>query len=908
MRRMPVRDVAVAAACMILLGTTWAAPLRAQTAGGEARGGGIAPERAVRGSSPKQTMAVPVAEDAIGVDGALDEPAWRTAQWFTDFRQKEPEEGAEPSERTEVAFVFDDHALYVGARMFHSDPSALGAELSRRDDIAPRSETLVVSLDTYRDRRTAYSFAVTAAGVRIDWYNAEDTEGSRDETFDPIWEARTRIDDDGWTAEMRIPFSQLRFNERPEQTWGLNVNRWIPTKNEDIYWVYVPRDETGWASRFGTLLGLDGIRQGKRMELMPYVASDARLTSAERLDAADPFSDRTELGARVGADFKMGLGSSLTLNATVNPDFGQVEADPAQVNLTAFETVFDERRPFFTEGAQYLSGNGRMGPTYFYSRRIGAPPHGRAPTPFADAPDQTTILGAAKLGGRAPSGLSIGALAALTGSESASTFDPGTGLYDDWKVEPATGFGVLRLQQEVGGSSSLIGVTMTGVRRGFAGDDPTGLLLNRQAYTGGGDFLLRTDGGAYELNGHAGLSFVEGSPDAIARVQRSSAHYFQRPDAGYVEYDPARTSMLGWSASLQAAKRSGSLLWNVGGWADSPEWELNDVGLLRKADDIQSWANVTWRETDPGPLLRRWSVGLRGESGWNFGGVHKNASAGVNFQATLPNYWRTSFYAGRSFATQSDVLTRGGPLMGVPAFSSLELNLLGSESAKLQWGVGGFWGDRMLADDWALAFYLGFQPSDRLRLHVEPRIQRFTDRRQYYSTLDRGAESAEVTFGRRYAFSTVEQSEVSAQLRVNYSFSPDMSLELWAQPFAASGRFSAFGELREARSYDLRRYGTDGTTIAEVTDPESGERSWLVTDGAESFELPDRDFRSVSFRSNLVLRWELRPGSTLFVVWQRDLSDGSRSSSLARPSDLFDAFGAPGRNVLAVKMSWWLPL
>ena len=908
MGRMPGRAVAVAAACMTGLGT-WAAPLRGQTAGGEALGGGVAPGRAVRGTTvPKQALATPVEEDAVRVDGVLDEAVWRDARWFSDFRQKEPEEGGEPSERTEVAIVFDEHALYVAARLFHSDPEAIGSELSRRDDIGPRSETFTVSLDTYRDRRTAYTFVVTAAGVRVDWHARDDSENDRDWTFDPIWQAGTRIGDQGWTAEMRIPFSQLRFNEGSGQPWGLNVSRWIPARQESDYWVYVPRDETGWASRFGTLSGLDGIRQGRRVELVPYVASDARFTSSERLDASDPFADGSELSARLGADFKMGLGSSLTLNATVNPDFGQVEADPAEVNLTAFETVFDERRPFFTEGAQYLSGNGRAGPTYFYSRRIGASPHGRAPFDYEDRPDQTTILGAAKLGGRTSSGLSIGALGALTSSESADTFDPESGRYDEWKVEPATGFGVVRVQQEVGRSSSLLGLTATGVRRGFTADDPTEALLNRQAWTGGGDVLLRLGGGAYEVNGHAGLSYVEGSPEAIARVQRSSAHYFQRPDADYVEVDPERGSLLGWSASLQAAKREGSLLWNLGAWADSPEWELNDVGLLRKADDIQSWASVTWRETDPGRWFRRWSVGLRGESGWNFGGVHKNANAGVNVQATLPNYWRTSFYTGRSFATQSDVLTRGGPLMGSPAFSSVELNLLGNESAKFQWGVGGFWGDRMLADDWALAFYVGVQPSDRLRVLVEPRIERFTDRRQYYATLDRGPESADVTYGQRFIFSTVAQSEVSAELRVNYAFSPDMSLELWAQPYAASGRFSAFGELPAPRSFDLLEYGTAGTTIEEDIDPESGARSWLVTDGPESFTLPDRDFHAVSFRSNLVLRWEVRPGSTLFVVWQQDLSDAGRGGSMARPSDLLDAFGAPGRNVLAVKMSYWLPL
>ncbi|MEE9471550.1 MAG: DUF5916 domain-containing protein, partial [Gemmatimonadota bacterium] len=379
---------------------------------------------------PKHALAVGIDSDLITIDGRLDDAAWRDAHFIADFQQKEPEQGAAPTERTEIAFVYDGGALYIGARMFHQDPSNIAEVMTRRDEMG-NVETLSVSLDTYLDRRTAYSFAITAAGVRIDWYNASDTEHRRDFTFNPIWEARVQRDSLGWTAEMKIPFSQLRFNDT--EKWGINVNRWIPTKNEDIYWVYVPREETGWASRFGDLTGMQGVESSSRKEFMPYVATDSRVTSRELVNADDPFGGRTQFNGRLGADFKMGLGSNLTLDATVNPDFGQVEADPAVVNLSDFEVTFDERRPFFVEGALLLSGNGRMGPQYYYSRRIGASPHGFPAADFVDRPDATTILGATKITGRLANGLSIGALGALTSAEHAGTYDAGLDRFNDVK-------------------------------------------------------------------------------------------------------------------------------------------------------------------------------------------------------------------------------------------------------------------------------------------------------------------------------------------------------------------------------------------------------------------------------------------------------------------------------------------
>ncbi|MBT8462160.1 MAG: carbohydrate binding family 9 domain-containing protein, partial [Gemmatimonadetes bacterium] len=763
------------------------------------------------GSPPKQAIAVSIDSDLITVDGRLDDAAWREAHYFADFLQKEPEQGAAPTERTEIAFVYDGGALYVGARMLHQDPSNIARVMTRRDEMG-NVETLAVSLDTYLDRRTSYSFAITAAGVRIDWYNPADTEHRRDFTYNPVWEARVQQDSLGWTAEMRIPFSQLRFNETGQ--WGFNVNRWIPSKNEDLYWVSIPRDEAGWASRFGDLTGIEDVESSRRMELMPYVASDTRVSSRELVDDDDPFAGQTQFDGRIGADFKMGLGSSLTLDATVNPDFGQVEADPAVVNLSAFEVTFDERRPFFVEGAQMLGGGGenggRMGPQFYYSRRIGASPHGWPDAEFVDRPDATTIVGATKVTGRLASGLSVGVLGALTSAEHARTYDSGLDRFEDVGVEPMVGWGVLRLQQEVGESGSTIGLTATGVKRHFGND--TEILryeMNEQAFTGGGDFLVKLSGNRYEVSGHIGLSYVGGDSSAIANVQTASAHYFQRPDQDHVTFDPERTSLFGTSASVQARKIEGEhWLWEAGVWGDSPNFELNDVGVIRQADDIATWGNVTYRETVPGRVFRSYSLTANTMNGFNFGGVHKQARFNLFAGSQLWNYWRTNLRFAYNAPVQNDRLTRGGPLMGQPAWGSINARLANNFTSSTRWDVSFMWGNLNQGNDWFLDFGIGFEPSDRFAFRVAPGVSWMTNRRQYYTVLDRDTDR---TYGERYIFSTVDQKTVSMQLRANYSFTPDLNLEFYAEPFAASGKFSRFGELPEARSFDLREYGTDGT-------------------------------------------------------------------------------------------------
>ena len=839
----------------------------------------------------------------VHVDGRLDDAAWRDASFTADFTQRLPDEGAPASERTEIAFVYTERALYVGARMFSEDPSRIRAILARRDE-GGDSERIIVLIDSYQNRRTHYGFAVTAAGTRLDWYASSDDEdyGARDYSFNPVWEAAAVIDSLGWTAEMEIPLSQIRFNRREENAFGLNINRFIPEKSEDAYWIAVPTQESGWTSWFGDLEGLRGLKTRRPVELTPYAATEAILTSSTLVDPADPFRSKRELEGRVGADLKMGVGPSLTLDATFNPDFGQVEADPAVVNLSAFPVFFEERRPFFVEGKELLEAGG-----LFYSRRIGAPPQGRPDAEFVDMPRNTTILAAGKLTGRTPGGLSVGALGAVTSEESASVYDSATNEFGEVRVEPSTGWAVLSLKQELGVEGSTVGGSFTGVRRNLGAQDDLALRMNRQAYAGLVDWNLRIDGGTYELTGLAGGSYISGTAPAIRRVQEFSSHYFQRPDANYLTYDTTRTSLSGYAAELEFERTSARhWLWEVGAKAHSPGLDINDAGQLQKADRIDGWGSVRYRETIPGSTFRNYSIRLEGGGSWNYGWVRQPSGFEISTDFTLLNFW--SFGAEFSYEprAQSDVLTRGGPSMGTPRAWGGTLELHSDRRKLTTFSVDGeYYRDEF--GGWVARFdgRVEFKPGGAFQISVNPEYEREYESRQYVGRFDGGSEA---TYGSRYVFAFLDYSQISAQFRLNYAFTPDLSLDLYAEPFSAAGTYSRFGELKAAKGLDLRVYGTDGTTISEDTGPAPHEIT--VTDGADTFNFEREDFKALSFRSNVVLRWEWRRGSTLYLVWQ--MNRGSEIP-FTRPDpvglgDAWRSLGEPGRSFLAIKASYWLPI
>jgi len=853
-------------------------------------------------SAPTKTArATRVVGEAPRIDGDLGDHAWAQATVIADFVQKIPVEGAAPSVATEVRLLYDDHGLYVGARLRRGDPQAIRTSITRRDGESD-AEVFTVSLDPYLDRRTAYSFSVSSGGVRGDAYHSQDSEDSgREAQFDPIWTARTRIDAEGWTAEMRIPFSQLRFNAASEQTWGLELTRNIADRSERIQWVLIPVSAAGFASHFGRLEGIAGIPPARRLELMPYVAAD--LTYRANVDAMNPFDDRAD--ARAGGDLKLGLGPNLTLDATINPDFGQVEADPAVVNLTAFETVFEERRPFFIEGNELLTGRGQSfigRPSWFYSRRIGAAPRGSAEGDFVDAPTNTTIVSAAKVTGRLASGLSVGALAAVTPREFARTFDTATVARDRVAVEPPSTFGVLRLQQEFGGQQSNVGLSVTHVQRWL--DERGGLeqLLPSSAVAGGLDWKLRYRQGMYEVTGWVGGSRIGGDETAIARVQRGSAHYFQRPDQDHVRLDAMRTSLSGATASLRLDKNAGRF--TLGGIqlsTRSPGFDINDAGQMRSGDDIDFNADIQLRDTKPGRLVRFFQFGTSTVAGWNYGRIQQYLRFNQTAQVTLHNFIRLNGRLTLHRRSQSDDLTRGGPLMGTPNGYAVLAQVTSRPNVPTTWTARTeYYNDEVGGWRWDASTGVSVRPASQWQASVDPTYSRSIDGRQYVTTR---ADGSAATFGQRYIFAFIERSTLSARFRLNYAFTPNFTVEAYAEPFAASGRFYDFGELPAPRSRALRVYGAGatGTTISRDTAGVS-----TVTDGGTTFTIPALDFNRLSFRSNLVLRWEWLPGSTAYLIWQQSRQDLGAAGQLIDPRDLWDATRAAGDNFFVVKVSYWL--
>jgi hypothetical protein len=824
-------------------------------------------------------------DQAPTLDGRLDEPAWSVAHYASGFEQKGESRGYPVAERAEVAFLFDDDALYVGARIQSRPGAAPHAARSRRDDAAD-ADRLIVSLDTYRNRQTAYSFGVTAGGTRIDYYQPVDVYEVRDFSFDPVWDARTEVNGTEWTAEMRIPFSSLQFHRGEEQVWGVNLQRISPQDRLYTFWVVVPAAETGWSSRFGDLVGLEGVRPHRRFAVVPYAAGQRISSDFAPADAEE------ETDWRFGGDVVFDLTPSLALEATINPDFGQIEADPAVVNLTAYEIFFPEKRPFFVEGSQLLQGGG---PRYFYSRRIGAPPRGDDGDLFEDP--GTTILGAAKLIGRLANGLSVGTLLAATEDEAVPFTDPETGEFFRIAVEPATYYGVTRLQKDVGAGSTF-GFVATGVQRDIADGDPLARQLATGAASGGIDWNLRFARQRLEFGGFLGGSYVEGDSAAILRLQGSSARYYNRPDADYVEVDPTRTRLTGYTGGLRLADIHGKWRWFLSGEARSPGFEINDLGAMATADDLVGFGQVSWGSPMTGSF-QRIDVAASVASGWNFGNVRQFTIPSLRVDLVWKNFWKT--YARVSYDTPSlsDSLTRSGPLMETAEGWRSQFGLYTNDAKRTVWSVDGTTSsDELGGWAWSAGTQLRVRLADHLSFAVGPGYERAKDSRQFYDRVTGGRPE---TFGDRYVFAVLDRSTVYVRLRAGIAFTPDLGFDLYVEPFVASGRYQDLGELALPRDSAVRLYGTDGTTITRLEDG-----TYEVVDGESLFTLPDLDFDVTSFRGNAVLHWDYAQGSTLYLVWQQNRAGDQLPGVRAEPGDLADVFDSPAENVFSVKASFRL--
>lgn len=843
------------------------------------------------------------ATQAPVIDGRLDDGAWQLAVPVTAFYQRRPTEGAEATERSEVRIVYDDDAIYIAARLFDSDPARIKTELSRRDNLSA-SDEFTVAFDSYHDHRTAFVFTVNPSGVREDRTSGADGQFG-DGSWDPVWEARAQVDSLGWTAELRIPLSQLRFSPATEQVWGLHLSRLIHRKAETADFAWRPNTDAGFASHFGHLFGLSGLPQPRRLEVLPYLTSSQRF---DRAETGNPFRDGSHTTADVGADFKYGVTSNLTLDATINPDFGQVEQDPAFVNLSAFEQFLAERRPFFIEGTEIFRFQGNQ---FFYSRRIGRPPRGSAggAGEYVDRPEQGTILGAAKLTGRTSSGWSLGLLEAMTQREFATVADAGTGARRAVEVEPLTNYLAGRVRRDLRGGATQLGGMFTAVHRDIRRDLS---FLRRAAYAGGADVSHRFSRNRFRLTASAAGSHIRGDPLAIELAQLSSARYFQRPDARYVEFDPARTTLSGWSGRLQLSRVQGNLTWNLSANATSPGFEINDAGFQTRGDNRNLNANVQRSWTRPGRFGRSGYWGGDMGRNWNFGGVPTGMFVGSYFGIEFLNYWEINGSVGiNPRHNYDDVLTRGGPL-GYRAPSINWFLGINSDSRKaLSVFLGSFYFTSALGS-WESGVFseLELRPSSNINIEIEPEIFRSESVQQYL--MAQNDPLATATYGTQYVVAEIHQRSMDLTTRLNLTFSPSLSLQLYAQPFIATGDYTRFKELAEPGTANYIVYGstagstlrdsiaTDGTRI-HIGDPDgAGPRPEVI--------IRNPDFNSRSLRGNAVLRWEYRPGSTMFFVWTQSCGAGSSNPRFAPGEDFRHLCQGRSLNAFAVKLNWWLSL
>jgi hypothetical protein len=842
------------------------------------------------------------------VDGRLSEESWLLAEPASGFTQTDPDEGQPASERTELRVLYDDEALYIGVRLFDAEPSAIVRRLVKRDEDVD-ADRVTVYLDPMHDHFTGAYFRVSAAGVQKD--AAVFNDSWDDSSWDAVWNSAVSTDAQGWNVEMRIPLSQLRYQHDEPAVWGINVARYVQRKNETAWLEAVPKSQSGLASRMAHLDGLDGIQARRHLQALPYVASRAEFIGGA--GAANPFNDGSRLLGAGGIDMKWGLSSNMTLDATINPDFGQVEVDPAVVNLTAFETFFEERRPFFLEGAQTFQNVGRLGannnwgfnssdPNIFYSRRIGRSPQFAASGDFIDAPVATTILGAAKLTGTTRGGWTVGLLDAVTDREFARTST--ASAIGRTETEPRTNYLVARLKREIGRRAG-IGVIATSVSRQI----DTGAIrtmLPRQATVAGADgYWFLSSARDWVVNGRLVASRISGDAGAIAREQQLAQRYYQRPDAGYVRLDTARTSLSGFTGRTNLNRNNGLWQMNASLWGVSPGFESNDLGFLNVSDRAGAHLVLMRRKVSPGRIVRSGNVWVAKWYTWNFGRQIQGDGVNTNSFATLRNYWTVSGGGSLRRRAQDDRLTRGGVSATAPAGGSwsASINTDPRRAFSVQTSGNGSWNESGGWNRTGLVT-LTLKPSSQLSFVVGPQLTRSLTTAQYITSVT--DQTATSTLGRRDVFGVLDQTQWSMTLRANAVLSPRVSLQLYAQPLLSAGAYRGYRELAKPRSYSFLDYAAsasaliayDGTARRYLVDPDrSGP-------GAP-FTFDNPDFNVKSLRVNGVFRWEFRPGSTFYAVWTRQQTDNSRPGESSLGRDTGALLSSAGDDVILVKFAYW---
>ncbi len=843
-------------------------------------------------------------QEAPKIDGLLDDAAWNVVPWDGEFIQREPNEKEAPTEATKFKIVYDDKFLYVGVSCLENEPDKIEKRLSRRDGF--EGDWVEINIDSYHDLQTAFSFTVTAAGVKGDELISRDGE-DWDSSWNPIWYVKTSADDRGWYAEMKIPFSQLRFGKLEEQIWGIQLTRNLFKKAERSNWQYIPRNESGWVSNFGELRGLKNLKAQKQVEIQPFVlASSSRYQKEE----GNPYRDGSDQMINGGIDGKIGITNDLTLDFTVNPDFGQVEADPAAIALDGFQIFFREQRPFFVENKNIFNFNvsgSAAGNTFgndnlFYSRRIGKNPSYYpyvASNAHVDLPSSTSILGAAKFSGKTKEGLSIGILESVTSKEFARIEHLGTETTEI--IEPLSNYFVGRIKKDFNERNSNIGVMLTNTTRNIEGELD---FLHKNATTGGIDFIHKWDNRAWQLSGNFIFSNVQGSAKSITRTQQSIEHLYQRMDASHLEVDTSLTSLSGTGGILRLGNFGGNLNFESGVTWRTPGLELNDIGFQRQADDIRhfTWCGYKWRE--PFSIFRYMQANYNHWIVADFEGNINSVAWNVNWRAIFKN--NSNFGIGSNISPYqfSNNELRGGPRfryvpeIGFWVFGNTD------DRKKLYGGFNTYVERARSAANtfYTLRLYLKYQPINRLNLLIGPRYSNGTNELQYVNQRFFGPNT-------EFIVADLDQNTFSIETRINATINPNLTIQFYAEPFTTRVNYSEFKRIINPLSSQL-------SEKAETFDQEQLQfndqsETYLIDqdkDGQTDYSFGKPDFSYAQLRSNLVLRWEYKPGSELFFVWSHNNGGlGDPSSSIGQIMNQ-QFLETEGENILLIKATYRLSL
>ena len=865
-----------------------------------------------RADAPPRVMRATRRTTPIIIDGKLDDAAWASAEPSGAFVQSFPNPGVAAPDQTQVRILYDDDALYVGIRLFDAHPDSIAAGLARRDATAATgiySDWAHLVIDSYHDRRTAFRFSTTPRGVQKDVYMSNDL--NEDLNWDAVWQVGTRIDSLGWVAEFRIPFSQLRFggDSANGRVWGLQLQREIARRNERDTWAPWTPQDGAFVSQFGDLVGLEGIRVPKRLEVTPYVSST--LTSAPGYKD-NPFYHALRNKPSMGGDVKYGLPGGLTLSATVNPDFGQVEVDPAVVNLTAFETSFPEKRPFFLEGSdvfsfgQVVRQNDYGGQAFLYSRRIGRQPQLGVPggTLYADVPNQTTIASAAKVTGKSGP-WTVGLLDAVTTEQRAHVLTT-TNLQYDRPVEPLSNYFAGRVKRDFRGGATTVGAMLERTNRAIGGDTVFAPLLRSDATFAGVDFEHDMAKRTWITSGFLAGSVVRGAERAIAATQRVSNHYFQRPDAAELglRYDSTRTSLNGWIGEAALAKQ-GANFGSIALKRSSPGLELNDLGFQNRTGYTAVSTFLGHQDFTAGAHLRNFNYFVFQNEAFNYGGRGLTHVYAVRANGTFLNLWNAGGGVFHTLDNYDDQLLRGGPEGRQPAAWQYTGNVSTDSRHRVVLGLNGTYSHDVLGGELSQAgLSVDMRPSSNVHISFSPSWSRLFDTEQLVRTI--ADPLATNTYGRRYVLAALTQSTLSLETRVDLTISPTLSFVMYVQPFVSAGSYNDFKELLAPGTYMFARYGKDRGTVAYDA---ANARYTVDPDGAgsaPSFTISQPDFNVRSLRGNAVMRWDYLPGSSLYLVWQQQRSDFAPLGDFEGRRDVGAIFRTIPTNVFLLKATYWL--